>query len=60
ALEGLPASGGLRLRAVTVRYAHTEPERGQDDCTRQMPSLRQTTECGKAVSDTDSFPFGAQ
>ncbi|QNM63817.1 hypothetical protein XHV734_p0052 (plasmid) [Xanthomonas hortorum pv. vitians] len=24
----MPASGGLRLRAVTVRYAHTEPTRG--------------------------------
>lgn len=40
-LEELPVSGGLRLRAVTVRYAHTEP--AAIHLTRKMTPLRQTT-----------------
>jgi len=45
-MEGLLASDGLRLRAVAVRYAHTEPAAvhllGVNDMAREWNDLQET------------------
>lgn len=40
-LERLPASGGLRLRAVAVRYAHKRADNGVRGAMEQPTHLNQ-------------------